>query len=432
VTTLAERSGFAAYAEHVNPTFGKFLSMTGRDLRLVQARGTTLTTDDGRAFDDWVAGFGVFNLGHNPPAVIDALRHALDENAPNLFPENVNPAAGELASALTRAAGAPFEIAHFTNSGSEAVETAIKTAVIATGRTKIAYADRAFHGTTISGISCAGDGPFRQGLAGVLHEFVEVPFGDAGALERDDLAAFLVEPVQMEGGARVASAEYLRAAGETCRRRGALLLFDEVQTGMGRTGRLFAFQALGVVPDVVILAKALGGGVMPIGATLMSRETWSRAWSPYTRCQASDTTFGGNTLSCRAALAALEAIDRPEFLAEVRTRGEELFAALRARIGSSPVVARISSLGLMGGIALREPSHPWLGWSALGMPELEGHSVAGPLLIDRLQREGILAQICAHDWSVVRVEPPLIVSRETCARFVDAVGRGVEWLEANA
>ena len=421
-----------AYAEYVNPTFGRFLSMTGRDLHLVHARGTTLTSADGRSFDDWVAGFGVFNLGHNPEVVLDAVRQALDSNAPNLFPENVNPAAAELASALTRAAGAPFEIAHFTNSGSESVEMALKSAIVATGRTKIAYADRAFHGTTIGAISCAGKGPFREGLEGVLHEFVEVPFGDAGALERDDLAAFIIEPVQMEGGARVAPIEYLREVSAICRKRGTLLLFDEVQTGMGRSGRLFAFQALGVVPDVVILAKALGGGVMPIGATLMSRELWSRAWSPYTRCHASDTTFGGNTLSCRAALAALSALTDPDFLANVRARGEELFAALHARIGHSPVVARISSLGLMGGIALRESSHPWLGWTALGMPELEGHSVAGPLLIDRLQREGILAQVCAHDWSVVRVEPPLIVSRETCERFVDAFARAVAWLEANA
>ena len=267
-----------AYEEHVNPTFGRFLSMTGRDLRLVHARGTTLTTSDGRAFDDWIAGFGVFNLGHNPDVVLDAVRAALDAHAPNLFPENLNPAAGELASALTRAAGAPFAIAHFTNSGSEAVDMAIKTAILATGRTKIAYADRAFHGTTIGAISCAGDGPFREGLEGVLHEFVEVPFGDASALDRDDLAAFIVEPVQMEGGARIAT-RVLREIANVCRERGTLLLFDEVQTGMGRSGRLFAFQALGVVPDVVILAKALGGGVMPIGATLMPRELWSRAWS---------------------------------------------------------------------------------------------------------------------------------------------------------
>jgi acetylornithine/succinyldiaminopimelate/putrescine aminotransferase len=421
-----------AYAEHVNPTFGRFLSMTGRDMHLVHAHGTTLTASDGRTFDDWVAGFGAFNLGHNPGVVLDALRAALDASAPNLFPENVNPAAGELATALTRAAGAPFEIAHFTNSGSEAVEMALKTAIIATGRTKIAYADRAFHGTTIGAISCAGRGPFREQLEGVLHDFVEVPFGDAGALDRDDLAAFIVEPVQMEGGARIASAEYLREAAGTCRRRGTLLLFDEVQTGMGRSGRLFAFEALGVVPDVVILAKALGGGVMPIGAVLMARELWSRAWSPYTRCQASDTTFGGNTLSCRAALAALSAIGRPGFLADVRRRGEELFAALHARIAASPMVARISSLGLMGGIELRDPAHPWLSWSNLGMPELDGHSVAGPLLIDRLQRDGILAQVCAHDWSVVRVEPPLTVSPETCERFVEGVGRAVGWLEANA
>lgn len=418
--TIAETHGFAAFTAHVNPVLGRFLKMTGRDLNLVSAHGTTLRDADGRVFDDWTAGFGAFNLGHNPEVVRNALRDALDAGAPNLFSENVNPSAGALAEALTRAAGPPFEIASFFNSGSEAVDAAIKTAMEATGRARVVYADRAFHGVTFGAYAA---------------RCIKVPFGDAEALEqaiRDDVAAFLIEPMQMEGGARVATREYLQRAAELCRARGVLLLFDEVQTGMGRSGHLFAFEKLGVIPDILILAKSLGGGMMPIGATVTTREIWQRAWGTYLRCEEQYVTFGGNTLACRAALAALAAIDTPPFLAAVRARGEELFAALNARIGSSRLVKRISSMGLMGGIELRDPEHPWLRWSAMGVEELEGMPVGAPLVVDRLQRAGILTQVCANDYSVLRVEPPLIVSRETCARFVDEVARAIEWLEVNA
>jgi acetylornithine/succinyldiaminopimelate/putrescine aminotransferase len=404
----------AAFTEYVNPVFGRFLSMTGRDLHLVEARGTSLIDASGRELDDWIAGFGTFNLGHNHPAVVAALREALDANAPNLFAENVNPFAGELAEELARATG--FEIAHFTNSGSEAVEAAIKAAKLITARSRIVHAERAYHGVTFEN-----------------HERVAVPFGDLDALARvvGDAAAFIIEPVQMEGGARIASRDYLDRASELCEQHGALFIVDEVQSGMGRCGTL-TFARGAEDHRVLLLAKALGGGVMPIGAALMSRETWSRAWGTYLRCESQNTTFGGNTLACRAALATLRIVNDEQFFATVRDRGEELHAALHARIGDSPLVRRISILGLMGGIELRDLDHPWLRWSALGLPELEGSPVSGPLIVDRLQRAGILAQVCANDWSVVRIEPPLIVSRETCARFVRAVGDAIEWLEAKA
>ncbi len=423
----------AAFTEYVNPVFGRFLSMTGRGLQLVRACGTSLFDAEGREFDDWVSGFGTFNLGHNHPAIVAALQEVLEAGVPNLFAENANPFAGALAESLSAATG--FEIAHFTSSGSEAVEAAIKAAKLATGRSRIVYAERAYHGVT-----------FEQ------HERVAVPFGELSALARvlSDAAAFIIEPVQMEGGARIASREYFDGASELCEKHGALFIVDEVQTGMGRCGTLSRnpvgrqapspvdrAQARAPVPPqeahhILILAKALGGGLMPIGAALMSRDSWSRAWGTYLRCESQNTTFGGNALACSAALAALRIINDEQFLARVRARGEELHAALHARIGSSPLVRRIDMLGLMGGIELRDLEHPWLRWSAIGLPELEGSPVSGPLIVDRLQRAGILAQVCANDWSVVRIEPPLTVSRETCARFVNALGEAIEWLEAKA
>ena len=426
---------YAAYARHVNPGLGRFLELSGRDVRFVSARDTVLQDADGETWEDWIAGFGSLNLGHNPPAIKAAVASHLALDTPSLFVESLNPLAGELAGRLTEAAGERFETCFFGNSGAEAVEAALKTALLATGRTRVAYAEGGYHGTTLGALACMARGPYRDGLDAVLPAFTPVPFGDAGALEAalaaGDVAAFLVEPIQMEAGARVADAAYLAAARDTCRRHGALLVFDEVQTGLGRTGALFACHHARVEPDILVAAKALGGGLVPIGATLMARGVWARAYPGYLRAEIHNSTFGGNALACRAALATLDVVGDPAFLAGVRRRGERLFAALRAALRDAPIVERISGLGLLGGIALREGQHPWTRWENLGLAELAGHPVVGALVVERLARRRILAQVCAHDWSVVRVEPPLTVDDAACGRFVEAVAEAIRWVAAN-
>jgi len=431
---------FEAYTAHVNPVLGRFLRLTGRDLRLVRARGCALLDADGRRFDDWVAGFGSLNLGHNPEAIVEAIRRHLDEAPPGLFPETLNPYAGALAERLVAAAGAErFETCFFCNSGSEAVEAALKTACAATGRRKVIHAEGAYHGTTLGALSCTARDVFRAPFEGLLATgFVLVPFGDAGALEEalapGDAAAFIVEPVQVEAGVRIAGDAYLRRARELCRRAGALLILDEVQTGMGRTGALFAFQHAGpgAEPDILVLAKALGGGLVPAGAAVYGRGLFERAYGGALRCEAHNSTFGGNALAARVALETLETIARPDFLEGVRRRAEELFGALAAALAGRRLVERISWRGLLGGVKLAPVDHPWLRFENLGLPELAGRPVAGPIVVDRLLRKGIVAQVCGHDWSVVRVEPPLVVDAETCGRFVDAFAEAVSWLEGNA
>jgi putrescine aminotransferase len=372
--------GYEAYGRHVNPTLAALLRLTGRDLRLVGAKGTTLEDREGRCYDDWVAGFGSLNLGHNPEPLRRALREHLDRDVPNLYVENLNPFAGRLAARLTEAAGPAFESCFFASSGAEAVEAALKTALLATGRPRIAYAAGGYHGTTLGALACMARGPYRDPFADVLADFVEVPFGDGAALRRalaaGDVAGFLMEPIQVEAGVRVGADAYLREVRAACDAAGTLLLLDEVQTGMGRTGRLFAFEHADIAPDILILAKSLGGGMVPIGAAVMGRGLWTRAYGTYLRAEIHNSTFGGN--------------------------------------------------------ALRDVRHPWLSWENLGLPELAGRPSAGALLVERLARRGILAQVCGHDWSVVRVEPPLVVEPETCARFVEAVRDGVRWLEEKA
>jgi acetylornithine/succinyldiaminopimelate/putrescine aminotransferase len=377
--------GFAAYGRHVNPVLAAFLRVTGRDLRLMRGKGTTLEDEEGRRYDDWVAGFGSLNLGHNPDGLVRALRQHLERDAPNLYVENLNPAAGRLAARLVEAAGEAFESCVFVNSGAEAVEAAIRVALLATGRRRIAYAAGGYH-----------------------------------------------EPIQVEAGVRIAPDAYLREARALCHAQGALFLLDEVQTGMGRTGRLFAFQHADCPPDVLILAKSLGGGMVPIGAAVLGPGLRERAYGDYLRCEIHQSTMGGNALACEAARHALETVADPGFLASVERTADGLFASLAAAVHGSPVVREIRWRGLLGGLHLEDVRHPWLRFENLGLPELAGRPSSGALLVERLARRGILAQVCGHDWSVLRIEPPLVVDGETCARFVDAVREGVRWLEENA
>ena len=428
--------GYHAYTRHVNPVLGKFLELTGRDLRLVRAQGGVLEDAEGRRFDDWISGFGSFNLGHNPEVIKETLREHLSGNAPNLFVENLNPYAGTLAERLIDACGATFETVFFSNSGSEAVEAALKTAILATGKKRVAHAEGAYHGTTLGALACMGRGLYRDDFNGVLADFPEVPFADAKALEnalsKEDVAAFIVEPVQIEAGIRIAGDEYLQDARKLCDRFGALLIFDEVHTGMGRTGTLFGWQHSGVVPDIFTLAKSLGGGMVPIGAVLMAEGLWRRAYGNYLRCEIHNSTFGGNALACRAALKTLGVIGASGFLASVRERGEALFLRLTQALEGSRLLERVAWRGLLGGIKLKDVNHPWLQWENVGLEELRGRPISGVLVMERLARRNILVQVCAHDWSVIRVEPPLTVDPDACARFVDAMGEAVRWLGENA
>jgi len=422
---------FEAFTRHVNPPLGKFLKLSGRDLHFVRARGCVLETDDGRRFDDWVAGFGSFNLGHNPPELKEALSGHLAQDAPNLFVENLNPFAGELAEKLVKAAGAGFETCLFGNSGTEAVEAALKTAVLATGRSGIVYAEEGFHGVTLGALGCMAKGIYREGLEGVIPRFREIPFGNLEALGRvlafGDIAAFLVEPIQVEAGVRIPAERYLSDAAEVCRKHGTLLILDEVQTGMGRTGAFLA----GAGADVVVLAKSLGGGLMPIGAAILGEGLRARAYPDYLRCEISATTFGGNAPACRIASKAVDRVVDPAFLAGVRARGADLFGRLGDRVAHSPSVERLSWRGLLGGIRFRPVENPALSWENLGLPELAAYPVAGALVVERLARRGILAQVCAHDWSVLRIEPPLTVGAEECGRFVEALSDAVGWMDDN-
>lgn len=428
--------GFRAYARHVNPALGRFLELTGRGTRFVRAEGALLYDAEGLVYDDFLAGFGSLNFGHNPSRIKSKIAAHLGLVVPNVYPESLNPFAGALSARLCELSKGAFETVFLCNSGTEAVEAALKTAVLATRRPRIAYLEGGYHGTTLGSLACMAKGLYREPFERLLTRFVELPFGDLEALKRGleqgDIAGFLLEPLQMEAGARLVSQDYFQEAARLCKAHGALLLLDEVQTGMGRSGALFAYERLGAVPDMLMLAKSLGAGIVPVGATLMAKGLWESAYGDYLRSEIHNSTLGGSALACQAAQSVLDELLEAGFFDQVKMRGDALFKALKERTKHSSLVRRITHLGLLGGVELADVKHPWLSWEGMGLPELASYPSSGPLIVERLFRKRILAQVCGHNWAVVRVEPPLCVSEEGCERFVDAFGQAVDWLEENA
>ncbi len=408
--------------------------MSGRAHRWARASGWVIETEEGQRLEDWVAGYGALSLGHNPASLKAALQRALDGGAPGLYHEALNPFAGRLGQALVEVAGPGVETALLCNGGAEAIEAAFKLSILATGRAKIASFEGGFHGVSLGTLACMGKGAFREGFEGSLPPFVTLPMDEGGAAEAalavGDIAAVVIEPIQVEAGARIVSEGLLRRLRAACDASGALLIFDEIQVGMGRTGSFFAFEQLGVRPDIVVLAKALGGGLVPVSAAISGAGLWARACGDLRRAEILSSTYGGGALACSVGIEAVAQLSDPALLGEVRRKAALLWGGLERALAGSPLVERISGRGLLGGIKLRESDHPWFSWDDLGMPSLSGQPVSAPMLIERLGREGILSQVCGHDWSVVRVEPPLIIDDEAIGRFIDAVADGIRWLES--
>jgi len=434
---MAGSEGFDSFSRHVNPALARFLQVVGRDYRFVHAQDCTLRTSLGETLTDWVGGFGALSFGHNPAFAKTALVEALQSTAPHLYVDALNPYAGRLAEALVQAAGEPFETCFFANGGAEAVEAALKAAVAATGRSKILYAEGGYHGTTLGALGCMAQGLYREPFEALLPDgFQSVPFGDSAALAHalagEPAAAFLLEPIQMEAGVRIASSEYLMDVKRLCREAGCLLVLDEIQTGLARTGKLFAFQHTQIQPDVLIVGKALGAGLVPISAAVFATGIWQRAYGSLLRSEIHNSTLGGNALCCAVGLAVLDRLASGELLEQVRQRSAQLSTGLSRVLERRRSVLRVSLRGLLGGIQLRPVSHPWATWAGLGMPELEPRPSSAALLVQRLAKLGILAHLCGHDWSVLRIEPPLTVSAQGCDEFLAALSLSLDWLEENA
>ncbi|MXX56896.1 MAG: acetylornithine/succinylornithine family transaminase [Gemmatimonadetes bacterium] len=361
-----------------------------RDITLVGGRGAEVWDDSGRRYIDCVAGIGVASIGHANPAVAEALAAQARTlvACPGIF---YNDARARLLEKLASIAPPGLSRGFFCNSGAETIEAAIKFARLTTGRPGVISAMRGFHGRTLGALSATHKKQYREAFEPLVPGFSFVPFNNADRLRAavgDDTAAVVIEPVQGEGGIRPATPEFLHAAREICDETGALLVFDEIQTGFCRTGRMFACEHHGVVPDILCLAKAIAGGV-PMGAVMAN----DRVQPPPGK---HGTTFGGNPLVCAAALAAIRFMEE-ERLAE---RAERLGERFRERCAPrlSARVRELRQIGLMIGIDLRERCRPY---------------------IDALAEAGVLTLPAGT--TVIRLLPPLVITADQVDEVVEAV-----------
>jgi ornithine--oxo-acid transaminase len=422
---LRARQGenFSLQAQYMNPQMGRVLKTIGFDHYYVRGEGCYLYDGEDRRYLDFLSGFGVFALGRGHPAVTRAIHEALDADLPNLVQMDCALLPGLLAEALVQRSHAGIERALFTNSGAEAVESAIKFARAATKRDRIVYCDHGFHGLTTGALALNGGREFREGFGSLLPTTC-VPFGDIDALDRElrrgDVAAFVVEPIQGKG-VNLASEEYWAAAQTLCRRHKTLLVMDEVQAGLGRTGKFFCHEHWGLQPDIITVSKALSGGYVPVGAMLSTAAVSDSVYSSMDRAVVHSSTFSTNQLAMVAGLATLAAFDDEDILDRVRRTGKAFTKALAPLVERYEFLHEVRGLGLMIGLVFGEPTTPGLRRRFKMLEAIRPALFSQMMVVPLFHRHRILTQVAADNMNVVKLLPPLIAGDEEVELFADAL-----------
>jgi acetylornithine/succinyldiaminopimelate/putrescine aminotransferase len=415
------REGSALHSAHLNAQVPRMLGTIGFDRVLTHAEGSWYDDVDGNRYLDFLSGFGVFAVGRNHPVVRRALHDVLDAGLADMVQFDLPLLPGLLAEALlARAPG--MERVYFCNSGSEAVEAALKFARAATGKPRILYCDHAYHGLTTGALSVNGAQEFRTGFDPLLPD-TKVPFGDLAAVERElargDVAALLVEPIQGKG-VNIAPEGYLPGAQRLLHDHGALLIADEVQTGIGRTGKFFAHSYDDVTPDIITVAKALSGGFVPVGATLTRAGIFEKVYSTIDRVFVHASTFAGNALAMTAGLATLAVINDEDLIANAERRGRELMDGLNDIASRYDLIQDVRGRGLMIGIEFGKPSS----FAARGvwtMLNTARRGLFAQLVVVPLHnRHRILTQVAGDHMAVIKFLPPLTIGDEEIAYFLNA------------
>ncbi|MGY4971875.1 aspartate aminotransferase family protein [Streptomyces nigrescens] len=421
---LAERGGerYALHTRHLNHQLPRMLHTIGFDKVYERAEGAYFWDADGQDYLDMLAGFGVMGLGRHHPVVRQALHDVLDAQLADLTRFDCQPLPGLLAEKLL--SHTPhLDRVFFGNSGTEAVETALKFARYATGRPRILYCTHAFHGLTTGSLSVNGEDGFRDGFAPLLPD-TAVELGDLAALERElkrgDVAGFVVEPIQGKG-VHPAPPGFLRVAQELLHRHKALLIADEVQTGLGRTGDFFAYQHEdGVEPDLVCVAKALSGGYVPVGATLGKDWIFKKVYSSMDRVLVHSASFGANAQAMAAGLAVLSVLEDEKLVAGARRTGELLRSRLAELIPRYELLHDVRGRGLMIGIEFGRPKSLGLRSRWTMLQTARKGLFAQMVVVPLLQRHRILTQVSGDHLEVIKLIPPLIIGEREVDRFVEA------------
>jgi ornithine--oxo-acid transaminase len=410
------------WSRTINPQFVRVLRTIGFDRTWASAEGAHLIDTDGNRYLDMLGGFGMYNVGRNNPRIRAALIEALELETPGSVQLGVTALPGLLAEALLALTPPRLERVLFTSSGTEAVEAALKLGRAATGRPRVIATDHGFHGLTLGSLSANGNEEFTARFRPLLPGFDHVPFGDLDALEQqlraEDVAIFIVEPVQGKG-CNLPPAGYLEGAQALCRQYETLFCVDEVQTGFGRTGAMFAFQHWGLEPDLVPVAKSLSGGYVPVGALLMSRTVHETVYDSMENAVSHGSTFAPNELAMAAGLATLHELEQEQLVERSARLGARLLERTLPLVDELEVVRDVRGLGLMWAIEFGEPRAGRISWKVIErmQPGLFAQLVVQPLFAEHR----ILSQVAGHRLAVVKVLPPLVVTDEDVDYFVDSL-----------
>jgi ornithine--oxo-acid transaminase len=426
---LLERRGddLERWARTINPQFARVLRTIDFDRTWERAEGAYLFDAEGNRYLDMLGGFGMYNVGRNNPRIRAALVEALELDTPGSVQLGVTALPGLLAEALLALTPPRLERVLFTSSGTEAIEAALKLGRAATKRSRVLSADHGFHGLTLGSLSANGNPEFTARFGPLLPGFDRVPFGDLEALEAqlrsEDVALFLVEPIQGKG-CNLPPVGYLEGAQALCRTYGTLFCVDEVQTGFGRTGKMFAFEHWGLEPDLVPVAKSLSGGYVPVGALLMSRAVHEAVYDSMENAVSHGSTFAPNELAMAAGLATLHELEQEQLVERSAQLGAMLLEQTRPLVDDFEVVREVRGLGLMWAIEFGEPARSGrFSWKMIERMQagLFAQLVVQPLFV----QHRILSQVAGHKLAVVKVLPPLTVTEDDIDYFVESLTSAV-------
>ncbi len=419
------------HRRYVNPALARVLQIIDYDVDYVRGEGAYLFDADDNRYLDFLGGYGVYQLGRSHPTLKRALHDLLDLDRPNLIQMDCPLLAGLLAERLTECAARAYpglDAVFFTNSGAEAVEGALKFARAATRRERFVYLDHAFHGLTLGALSVNGSKHFREGF-GTLLAATPVPLNDLDALEHElavgDVAAFIAEPIQGKG-VYMPDDRFPSEAQQLCRKHGAVFIVDEVQTGLGRTGRWFGGEHWGLEPDVVTVSKALSGGYIPVGAVLIRRDLHKKTFSGLERCVVHSNTFGQNELAMGAGLATLEALESEHLVENAARRGERLLAGLSGLKDRYEMLRDVRGKGLMVGIEFGPPRSLKLKAAWRALETMQAGLFAQLIVMGLMHDHRLLSQVSGHRVNIIKFLPPLVLSDEDVDQALLAIEQTLE------
>ena len=395
---------------YLNRQMVKVLRTIGYDKNYQKAVGQYLYDQDNNEYLDLLSGFGVFAIGRNHPTVIQALHETMTLDLPNLVQMDVSWLSGLLAKEILATLPEHFTRMFFCNSGTEAVEAAIKFARYTTKRSRILYCDNGYHGLTLGALSLCGESIFRNGFGPFLPDCVSIPFNSLEALEqalsKRDVAAFIVEPIQGKG-VILPDEGYLPEVERLCKQYGTLLVVDEVQTGLGRTGKFWAIEHWNIQPDMILMAKALSGGFVPIGGVAMTQTIMDSVFSRMDRAVVHGSTFAKNNLAMAAGLATLSVLKTEQLVANSAVVGEEIIRAINAKQGQFEFLKEARGKGMMIAVEFQAPKSMRLKAAWTFMEAAQKGLFSQMIAIPLLQNHRLLSQVAGHGMNIIKLLPPL-------------------------